>query len=129
MTALQRNFPVFNDLPGEHDVDFTYFNELGGILRPSHHWVFLGEIVENQSIVRPRYIIKDRSGEEVPIAFHHERFDVFEYNVNPATFALGQTIAVFYAENHPFIDMTYGIRVNSLSTIKVRLQIDGCFLT
>ena len=39
-----------------------------------------------------------------------------------AAYAVGQTIAVFYAENHPFMDMTHGIRVNSLATVKVRLH-------
>ncbi|KAI0086868.1 hypothetical protein BDY19DRAFT_995606 [Irpex rosettiformis] len=123
MSRLQlnnnRHFPVFSHLPGEYDANFAYYNEKKGVLRPSHHWAFLGEITYDQSIVRPRYIVKDRSGDEVPIAFHHEPFDVMRYNVNPAAFTVGQTIAVFYAENHPFIDMSYGIRVNSLATIKL----------
>ncbi|KAI0697975.1 hypothetical protein BC835DRAFT_1269591, partial [Cytidiella melzeri] len=112
-----RTSPAFRQLGAEYEIDNDYYDICGGTLRPNHHWVFLGEITHDISLVRPFFLVKDRSGDRVPVAFHHATFDELLFEFNRANYVVGHTIAVFYAENHAFLDMSYGVRIDSLATI------------
>ncbi|KAI0086867.1 hypothetical protein BDY19DRAFT_908032 [Irpex rosettiformis] len=127
MSQLQlRNnkyFPIFSKLPGEHDIDDDFYDLyahpfLRPIARPSHHRVFLGEIIHDLTFLRPRYIVKDRVGNQIPVHFHHQGIEEFSFKFDPACYIVGHTIAMFYGEDHRFFDMTNGIRVETLRHIK-----------
>jgi hypothetical protein len=104
------------------------------VVLPCHHWVFLAEIIEDTTlripgmtmikggkskfsgIGRPRYIVRDRSGREIPVAFYLDSDEEF----NHKKYVVGHTFAGLYAEQHGFLDLTTGIRIESLTFVKVR---------
>lgn len=88
------------------------------MLKPCIHWAFIGEEDCVEKVTRIRPWVKDRAGELVPIAFYPDN------NEEPATFKWsdlkkGHTICILYAEQHPFMDGTMGIRVETLNNVKV----------
>lgn len=118
---------MFCKLPLEHAIDSDFHDVclhplLRPTVRPSHHWVFLGEIFIDMSLFRPSYAVKDRAGDQLPVHFHHDDpMEELVYKFDAARYVVGSTIAMFYAENHAFMDETHGIRVESLASIKVRV--------
>ena len=65
--------------------------------------------------MRLRLIVRDKSGNTVPIAFHtKDRGTELESEVQPR-----QTVAVLYALQHRFLDLTTGIRLEDSRNIKV----------
>jgi hypothetical protein len=112
----ERYFPTFDECPQEHypDLDF-YTVKAGGILFPTRHWCLLAEISEVEYFIRLRLWVKDRAGKEIPLAFYIEDERCLDLN----QFQKGRTVAILYAEQHPFLDMTVGIRQESTSTIEV----------
>jgi hypothetical protein len=112
-----RYFPTFDECPDENypDVDF-YSLKYGHLLVPTRHWCLLAEITDVEYFFRLRLWTKDRSGKEFPISFYIEDNDrVLDLD----RFQKGRTVAILYAEQHGFLDMTVGIRQESTSTIEV----------
>jgi len=112
----ERFFPDFGNCPGEDDANLEYFTCSDGlVLTPARHWCLLAEIMDVSTIIRVRLIAKDKSGKQFPIAFYldsgmHQDFRIFRK---------GHTVAILYAEQHYFLDMTVGIRQEDITSIQV----------
>ncbi|KZV65563.1 hypothetical protein PENSPDRAFT_123890 [Peniophora sp. CONT] len=116
------HFPSYRHLPYDDSIDTRFYKAgLDGVYRPSHHWAYLAEIVEDRTtrlppgthhttfvlgggpslgIERPHYLVRDRDGKDID-------------------YAVGNTIAVFYANSHSFNDGTVGLRIEELRSLKV----------
>lgn len=116
--SLLRNcvtFPSFDDLPHENDIDFTYYDEGPYRFAPRRHWCFLGEIVADYGIFRVLLRAKDKDGQVVTIGLYtDDRGRALAPQIKE-----GHTVAVLYGEQHHFMDMTVGIRVEEPSVIKI----------
>jgi hypothetical protein len=113
----ERYFPTFGALPGEHDLDLDYYQTTNGYsFKPRQHWCFLGEILSMDDFMRIRLWVQDRQGVEVPISFYT---DDRGYDLPAESIKKGNTIAVLYAEQHPFLDLSVGIRVEVVCSVKV----------
>lgn len=67
----KERFPTFADLPGEHDINLTFYNTVDGFnYTPRKHWCFLSEITDIERFVRVKRILQDIAGTTVPVAFH-----------------------------------------------------------
>ena len=64
---------------------------------------------------RLRLRIRDKAGVEFGVHFHPE--DSQEPIIQD--YAVGKTIAILYAHQHVFLDMTVGVRVEVLSSVQV----------
>ncbi|KAF9582587.1 hypothetical protein BGW38_011001 [Lunasporangiospora selenospora] len=104
----QKHLLAFEDLPGENDIDDRYHRMQDGHLLVNRiHWCFMAEIVEVGTFIRVRLLVRDRKGQEIPIAFHLDN----DTPINPMIFTKGSTIFILYADQHYFADGTVGIRV------------------
>lgn len=116
--SLLRNditFPAFSDLPNENDVDPTYYDEGPYRFSPRRHWCFLGEIVDSYGLCRILLRVKDKDGEVVTIGLYtDDRGQALAPHIKE-----GHTVAVLYGEQHGFMDMTVGIRVEEASVIRI----------
>lgn len=116
--SLLRNsikFPTFRDLPDENDVDPTYYDEGPYRFAPRQHWCFLGEIVGSYGLCRALLRVKDKDGQVVTIGLYtDDRGQALVPQIKE-----GHTVAVLYGEQHGFLDMTVGIRVEEASIIKI----------
>ncbi|TKX18743.1 SET domain-containing protein 12 [Elsinoe australis] len=101
-------FPSFKNLPSDSGIDMRYFGTSDGFnYGPVKHWCFLGEIIDVQTFLRLRLVVKDKTNQRLIIAFHtDERGGELDLTL----LQKGYTVAVLYAENHGFLDMTEGIR-------------------
>lgn len=109
------NFPAFSGLPYEHDVDSTYYNEGPYRSAPRQHWCFLGEIVGSYGLCRVLLRVKDKDGQVVTIGLYtDDRGQALAPQIKE-----GHTVAVLYGEQHSFLDMTVGIRVEEASVIRI----------
>jgi len=112
-----RIFPMFASLPEDYSIDLTFYNIIDGLnFIPRKHWCFLAEIVEIQLFLRLRLTVRDKAGVMVPIAFYTEGRGL--------EFALsqlrpGHTIAILYAHQHGFLDLTTGIRQEECCEVKI----------
>jgi len=110
-------FPTFASLPEDYSIDLTFYNTINGfIFIPRKHWCFLAEIVEVELFLRLRLTVRDKAGVMVPIAFYTEG--------RGSEFALsrlqpGHTIAILYAHQHDFLDLTTGIRQEECCEVKI----------
>jgi hypothetical protein len=116
--SLLRNditFPAFSDLPNENDVDSTYYDEVPYRSSPRRHWCFLGEIVDSYGLCRVLLRVKDKEGQIVTIGLYtDDRGQALAPHMKE-----GHTVAVLYGEQHGFMDMTVGIRVEEPSVIRI----------
>ena len=113
-----RAFPTFDSCPDEDDVDLGYYASEGEFyFRPRRHWCLLGEIVRVEHFLRLRLSIRDKSGQEFPIAFHFDNGDLDR--LDPSRYRTGHTIAVLYPHRHGFLDLTVGIRQEKIDTVQV----------
>lgn len=101
----RNTFPSFHALPVE--------GYLSG--RPRRHWCFLSEIKDLSWFVRLRLDVRDLEGVSVPVFFYTP--DEGGAVVEDAE--KGYTLAVFYAEQHHFMDGQLGIRVDDAACVKV----------
>ncbi|KAG2121656.1 hypothetical protein BD769DRAFT_1477755 [Suillus cothurnatus] len=109
------NFPAFSDLPYENDVDPTYYVQKSYIFSPRQHWCFLGEIVDSYGLCRILLRVKDKDGQIVTIGLYtDDRGQALAPQIKE-----GHTVAVLYGEQHNFLDMTVGIRVEEPSIIRI----------
>ncbi|RYP41927.1 hypothetical protein DL767_000664 [Monosporascus sp. MG133] len=110
-------FPTFGGLPGENDVNLAFYDIVDGfILTPRKHWCFLAEIIDVGLFLRVRLIVRDKAGTTVPVAFHTEDRGT---GFAPSQLRPGHTVAILYAEQHDFLDLTTGIRQEEYDGIKV----------
>ncbi|KAG2031918.1 hypothetical protein BDR03DRAFT_875037 [Suillus americanus] len=109
------NFPAFSDLPYENDVDPTYYVQGTYSFSPRQHWCFLGEIENNYGLCRVLLRAKDKDGQVVTIGMYtDDRGQALVPQIKE-----GHTVAVLYGEQHCFLDMTVGIRVEEPSIIRI----------
>lgn len=115
-------FPSFRDCPGERVWDERYYEEAvpghpesAGTYRK--HWCLLGEIIHAESFIRPRLVAKDYKGDEFVVGFYPE--DESDMPRLLKDFKVGNTIAIFEAEVHVFLDGTLGVRVEESDEVLV----------
>lgn len=109
--SLIRNsawFVSFNELPSEHDLDLSYYQECGyGEYRPSRHWCLIGEIIEDISFMRPRCTVRDMHGTKFGVHFYLDNTERFDSK----TLQKGSLFCLRYCSQHFFMDGQIGIRV------------------
>jgi hypothetical protein len=111
-------FPAFDGLPEENDVSPEFYESAdGSSYRPRKHWCFLAEIIDVEKFLRLRLIVKDKSGRTVPIAFYTDGHGL---ELDPSYAQKGFTVAIFYAEQHGFLDLSVGIRHEDPTVMKVK---------
>ncbi|KAG2031919.1 hypothetical protein BDR03DRAFT_971539 [Suillus americanus] len=111
------NFPTFSGLPDEpeNEIDLEYYDDCRFGFKPSQHWCFVGEIVDSIGLVRVLLRVKDKDGQVVTIGLYtDDRGQALVPQIKE-----GYTVAVLYGEQHRFLDMTVGIRVEDTSNIKI----------
>lgn len=110
-------FPTFYNLPGDNDIDLAFYRTVDGFsYMPQKHWCFLAEIVDVELFIRLRLIVRDKAGITIPVAFHTEgRGSEFA----PFELQRGYTVAILYAHEHGFLDLTTGIRLEEDCAVKV----------
>ncbi|KAG1738497.1 hypothetical protein EDB19DRAFT_1713853 [Suillus lakei] len=111
------NFPTFSGLPEEpeNEVDLIYYDEGPFGLKPSQHWCFLGEIVDSIGLVRVLLRVKDKHGQVITIGLYTDDGG----RALAPQIKQGHTVAILYGEQHGFLDMSVGIRVEDASNIKI----------
>ena len=109
-------FPTFADIPDENDLDLKFYETVDGFnYTPRKHWCFLAEIVGIENFIRFNLVVRDRSGARVPVLFYTDnRGSEFAPQLQR-----GHTIAILYALQHGFLDMSVGIRLEECSVVKV----------
>ena len=116
-------FPPFNELCVDNEIDERYYEES----TPYSYarcctWCFLGEITWDQLTLIPgmfnmrkRVVVTDRDGHaEIPIFFYPESGS-FDYS----TVKNGHTFCAMLAQQHHFLDMSTGLRIEDLDLVKV----------
>jgi hypothetical protein len=119
-TLVQHNFPTFDELPDDDDIDLRYYTDPGncGVFGPIKHWCLLVEIVEPIPYLRPMYKVKDRSGKQFIVVLYLDNGVQIPALWKKHCFP-GGVIAIMYATRHFFRDGQHGIRVEELENIKV----------
>jgi hypothetical protein len=125
-----KSFPSFTSCPGENDVDLTYYRLDGSSLTPRSHWCFLGEITDRIVFNRLCLTVKDKHDILVPTNFHLDsrgpriftpgmsNFPVHP-NLPQALVDKGNTIAILYPHQHPFMDGSVGFRIEDADLVQV----------
>ena len=112
----QTTFPSFRACPDENSIDLAcYQSENGFSFHPHKHWCLLAEIVYVEYFIRLRLIVRDRSGEKLPVAFHLDNEDELDLS----DFQIGSVVAILYAHQHGFLDMTVGVRQETERSVMV----------
>ncbi|KAI1394659.1 hypothetical protein F4819DRAFT_480901 [Hypoxylon fuscum] len=115
-------FPSFRNCPGEHAWDDRYLvdsdpNDPNSYGSNRKHWCLLGEIVQADTIIRPRIVAKDHNGDRFVVAFYPDDPDDMPRLLN--NFKIGNTIAIFYALVHNFLDGSVGVRVEDSDEVLI----------
>ena len=114
-------FPAFQDLGYENDLNPKYWQQTPFGYDYAYTWCFVAEITDDEvsqisgPMFRNRVYVRDRKGQgHIPIFFYPEggKFDF-------RTLKRGHTICVIQAQQHLFADMTIGLRIEYLHTVKV----------
>ena len=111
-------FPVFGGLPHEDNIDLDYYDSENGFhYTPRKHWCFLAEVVAISHFLRLVLLVRDMAGQEVSVHFYTDGRGMEQSisRVQP-----GNTIAILYAHQHAFLDLSTGIRQEEISTIRVK---------
>lgn len=113
----QTYFPAFDGLPDENSIDLDYYTSGDGFRYiPRKHWCFFAEVVEVSHFLRLILLVRDVAGQEVSVHFYTAGRGMEQSisNVQP-----GNTIAILYAHQHAFMDLSTGIRQEEVDTIRV----------
>lgn len=110
-------FPSFRDCPGEHPAD-RYPVDPTSTGTNRKHWCLLGEIIQADTFIRPRIVAKDHRGDRFVVAFYPD--DPNDMPRILENFKVGNTIAIFYALVHGFLDGSTGVRVEDSDKVLVR---------
>ena len=113
------HFPSFRNLPHENDIPDGYFvPDYRGVYVIACVWFFMGEIVNDEfsqiSFLRNKVYVKDREGSQCPIYFYPER-GYFDFK----SLKKGCTILVTNGQQHNFLDLSVGLRIENLATVGV----------
>ena len=113
-------FPSFYDCPHEHDLDNRYLASLEGasIAYPKRHWCFFGEIVDFMPYGRVVIDVKDQTGRDARVACYDDNMG---QQFVPFC-KKGHTVAILYANQHRFLDGSFGFRVEDSEHMKVRMR-------
>ena len=65
--------------------------------------MLLGQLIDLDAMFRLRLIVKEKGSHQLPIAFYT---DEKGQELDRALLREGYTVAILYAENHGFLDMT-----------------------
>jgi hypothetical protein len=116
--AERDSLPALDGLPEENDVSLEFYESADGFsYRPRKHWCFLAEIIDDKKFLRLRLIVKDKSGRTVPITFYTDDRGL---ELDPSYAQEGFTVAILYAEQHGFLDLSVGIRHEDPTVMKVK---------
>ena len=113
-------FPAFQDLGVDNSLDYRYWKQSSfGSYEYACTWCFVAEIVEDElsqmPFLRNRVHVRDRKGQDnIPIFFYPEG-GTFDFQM----LKRGHTICVVQAQQHYFLDMNIGLRIEYLDTVKV----------
>ncbi|KAI8624396.1 hypothetical protein F5Y19DRAFT_318158 [Xylariaceae sp. FL1651] len=110
-------FVTFRDIPGDHVDDDRYYEDMAGGLTYKKHWCLLAEIIQADTIIRPRLVCRDAVGREFVVAFYPDNQDDMPRLL--AGFKVGNTIAIFYALGHAFLDGSVGVRVEDADEVVI----------
>ncbi|KAL7628303.1 hypothetical protein AAE478_002503 [Parahypoxylon ruwenzoriense] len=116
-------FPSFHDCPGESLWDSRYFRDTnpddpdGGAGTHRKHWCLLGEIIEADTIIRPRIVAVDYQGNKFVVAFYPDNEDDMPRLLQ--RFKVGNTIAIFYPLVHLFLDGSTGTRIEESDEVLI----------
>ncbi|KAI1133982.1 hypothetical protein F5Y05DRAFT_248908 [Hypoxylon sp. FL0543] len=111
-------FPAFHDCPYEGTLDSRYIERTSSTTgRNSKHWCLLGEIIQADTIIRPRLVVKDAQDIEFVVAFYPD--DPNDMPRILKDFKVGNTIAVFYPFKHYFLDGTTGLRIEKSDEVLI----------
>lgn len=124
------HFPAYRGLPYDDEVPANYYavDRHTGVYKPRKHWCYIAEIVRDDTIVRPSFLVKDKQGHDSRVAFHLDRnivtFRLSTDPIEPLCFnnvpcKVGNTICIMYANQHGFMDGTCGIRVEERDCVSV----------
>jgi hypothetical protein len=89
-------------------ISLEFYESADGFLyRPRKHWCFLTEIINIEKFLRLRLIVKDKTDHIVPITFYTDDRGL---ELDPSYTQEGFTVAILYAKQHGFLDLSVGIR-------------------
>ncbi|KAI6083301.1 hypothetical protein F4821DRAFT_245100 [Hypoxylon rubiginosum] len=109
-------FLPFHDCPVENVIDSRYNNPRHpGINRK--HWCLLGDIIQADIFLRPWIVAKDHLGQPFVVAFYSD--DEKDMSRILKNFKIGNTIALFYPQQHGFLDGTTGVRVEESDKVLI----------
>jgi hypothetical protein len=108
-------FPSFEWLPEENDLEF-YESPGEPSYKPRKHWCFLAEIADVNLFRRLMLLVEDKDGRETEVAFHTDDRGL---GLNPLRVRKGHTVAILYANQHGFVDMSRGIRLDNADALTV----------
>jgi hypothetical protein len=124
-------FPSFMNCPHENFINELYYRpDQDGVFSAARHWCFLGEITDKMVFNRLCLTVKDKDNLQVPANFHLDspgmrtfapgmsNFPVHR-NVPQALVDNGNTIAILYAQQHPFMDGSFGFRIEDADVVQV----------
>ena len=108
-------FPGFGALPEESELSLFYYGEGadGVTYSPRIAWALIGEITSDAKFMRPEVRLTDSTGERnVHVAWYHDPDEVSSFK--PERLRVGTTLVVMHPRRKTFLDMTDGIRQESL---------------
>ncbi len=114
------HFPSFRDLPHENDVADGYWKQnSAGVYVPACNWFFMGEITNDECsqipFLRNRVSVRDRNGQDDINIFFYPENGFFNFQ----TLKKGSTILVANGQKHNFFDMSIGLRIEQLDSVRV----------
>ncbi|KUI59779.1 hypothetical protein VP1G_06996 [Cytospora mali] len=103
------NFPTWDLLPWDFIDRFD--------LPRGRHWCFLAEILYCNGLrfLRYRTVVKDNNDSVMFVSFYPDSYEGFDWN----TLKEGHTLAIIYAKEHSFLDMTHDVRVENMDDVHV----------
>ncbi|KUI70974.1 putative transporter MCH4 [Cytospora mali] len=103
------NFPTWDLLPWDF---FSRFD-----LPRGRHWCFLAEIqyCNGLRFLRYRTVVKDNNDSVMFVSFYLDSYEGFDWK----SLKEGHTLAIMYAKEHSFLDMTHGVRVENMNDVHV----------
>lgn len=104
-------------LPGEYDIDESYYALRDYMYTPIRHWALVGEVVNVTFFIRPRVTIQTQYGEQVLVNFHLD--EPFPWFFSWADLKPKSTLIILYANSRVFLDMNIGIRQESARSAMV----------
>ncbi|KAJ1568198.1 hypothetical protein HK405_003303 [Cladochytrium tenue] len=125
-------FPSFRACLGDSDFDPDYLSpdpSARFVQQYRKHWCLLAGITGVSHFVRPRAECLDRFGTAFPVTFHSDE-DADQADLARAIAHLrpGNTLVVFYAMRHLFLDGTIGLRIeDSEHVMTLPLSLDEVF--